>query len=89
MSKILPILKNSLVVNNFQRNKKNILHSSLVVLSLLSSVAMNSCSKYAIEPEEDIFEKTDSTDIKNQKNDNSGFDVVIDSTDIREYTFNI
>lgn len=87
MLKILPIINNYQNYNFFKRSRKNIVSSSILTLSLLSSFMVNSCAKSLIEPDEDYFEKNDSIS-KNEKNDErSNFEITIDSMSNKEYEY--
>ena len=87
MIKFSPILKSNQFANYLQKNKKNIIPSSLLAMSLLSIPTINSCSKMVIEQEKDVFELTDSTKTDKNVDENSGIEIVIDdSLNVIEHT---
>ena len=87
MIKISPISKSNHFVNYLQKNKKNIMSSSLLAMSLLSIPIINGCSKFVIEQEKDVFELTDSTKTSKGVDENSGIEIVIDdSLNVIEHT---
>ena len=84
---ILPDGYSQIYEIDLQKNKKNIMSSSLLAMSLLSIPIINGCSKFVIEQEKDVFELTDSTKTSKGVDVNSGIEIVIDdSLSVIEHT---
>ena len=85
MLKISPITKNNQCIKKIQNQKNKVLPASLLVLSMLSGVATNSCSKIVLEEKKDVFEKIDTTKTEDDDKKKSVDVIIDDSLDVIEH----
>ena len=79
MLKVSPFFKNNHFIKQPLRNKKNLITSSLVALSLLGA-SINGCSKMNKPIIEDKFEKSDTLKTKTGEENKGSIEIVIDDS---------